>query len=86
MHNETESQSTCIQTRTETMNVCVGSNLRKARERKDISAEDLGKSLDIDLRTVEQYEAGTRKVTAVHLFRMAVVLETTLGVIFGMQP
>lgn len=86
MHDEAKSRDTGIQPRPNTMNACVGSNLRKARERKDISAEDLGRRLDIDLCTVEQYEAGTRKVTAVHLFKMASALETTLGVIFGMQP
>lgn len=49
------------------MDIYVGNNLRKARELKNITAEQLSKTLKIDLQAVEQYEAAARKIKAVDL-------------------
>ena len=57
------------------INMCVGSRLRVRRTALAISRQELSKQLGIDRDHLYTYEAGTRRVGANQLLRIAKVLD-----------
>lgn len=57
----------------------VGEKIQVVRKEKGLSQKDLDEKLNIAMGTIQQYEAGKRKVTVEKLMNIATALEVPVG-------
>ena len=69
---------------TKRLSLCVGENIRRARSCRVISQAELGHALGIEESLIADYEAGLEKISPMMLHKIAVTLDTTLALLFGM--
>ena len=62
--------------------ILLGSRIRQARERLNMSQAELAKAVKRDQRAISQYERGDRKLAAVDLPRFAEVLDVPIVFFF----
>lgn len=49
-------------------NTIIGSNLKKYREKLNLSQTEIAKLLDVSYQQVQKYESGTNRISAVSLY------------------
>lgn len=63
-----------------------GQRLRRIREARGFSQEQLGQEIDVSQRMVAFYENHAEKAPAHHLMKMADVLKTSIDELLGYKP
>jgi len=69
-------------TRNDKLEVLIGRNLRRARERRKLSQTKLGDAFGITFQQIQKYESGKNRISASLLFRAARVLNVPLSHFF----
>ena len=69
-------------TRNDKLEVLIGRNLRRARERRKLSQTKLGDAFGITFQQIQKYESGKNRISASLLFRAARVLNVPISHFF----
>jgi len=69
-------------TRNDKLEVLIGRNLRRARERRNLSQTKLGDAFGITFQQIQKYESGKNRISASLLFRAARVLNVPISHFF----
>jgi transcriptional regulator with XRE-family HTH domain len=64
------------------VDVCIGRALREARERRGLSAAELGARLGTTAARIRAWESGDERAGAATLFRLSDALQTPLSALF----
>jgi transcriptional regulator with XRE-family HTH domain len=69
-------------TRDDKLEVLIGRNLRRLREKRNLSQTELGDQFGISFQQIQKYENGTNRMGASLLFRAAGVLNVPMSQFF----
>lgn len=64
------------------VDVAIGSKLRKQRKLSGISQEELAQQLDVTFQQIQKYEAGLNRITASRLWKAAQFLSVPISTFF----
>jgi len=74
-------------TKNNEIDIKLGQQLRKLRESRGLSADQLAENLDISSVLLQRWEYGKKRISAVMLFRLCEALEVDVAEIFaGLAP